>query len=69
MDDIINDEVLGALEYQEVAWVGELETPVLNSDGKLTLVFHDENKEGILDVQRDAYETYLQNEDKYQLQP
>ena len=24
MDDIIKDEVLGELEYQEVAWVGEI---------------------------------------------
>ncbi len=65
MEDIINDEVLGELEYQDVAWVGELETPVLNSEGNLTLVFHDVNKEGILDVQREAYKTYLQNEEKY----
>ncbi|MBR5210065.1 MAG: hypothetical protein IKV67_09455, partial [Paludibacteraceae bacterium] len=65
MKDLIKDNLLGELEFQEVAWVGELETPVLNSDGKLTLAIQDDNKEGILDVQRDAYKTYLQNEEKY----
>ena len=65
MDNLTNDKLFGELEYQEVAWVGELETPVLNSDGLLTLVIHDANKEGILDVQREAYKTYLQNQDKY----
>lgn len=65
MKDLIKDNLLGELEFQEVAWVGELETPVLNSDGKLTLAIQDDNKEGILDVQREAYKTYLQNEETY----
>ncbi len=65
MDDIINDEVLGSLKYNNGVWGRRLDTPVLNSDGNLIIVFQDDNKEGILDVQREAYKTYLQNEDKY----
>ena len=65
MEGIIKDEVIGELEFQDVAWVGELNTPILNSDGNLTLVVHDANKEGILDIQREAYKTYLQNEERY----
>lgn len=65
MEDLIKDKLWGELEYQEVAWVGELNTPILNSDGNLTLVVQDANKEGILDSQREAYKIYLQNEEKY----
>lgn len=65
MVDILNDKVLGELEFQDDSWVGEFDTPVLNSDGNLTLVVQDTNKEGILDVQREVYKIYLQNEEKY----
>ena len=65
MDDIIKDEVFGELDFQEEAWVGSLDAPLYNSDENLTLVIQDYNKEGILDVQREAYKTYLQNADKY----
>lgn len=39
--------------------------PLYNSDGNLILAVQDDNQEGILDIQREAYKTYLQNEDKY----
>ncbi len=66
MEDIINDEVLGELKYlKSNNWGRRLDYPVLNSDGNLILKVQDPNKEGILDVQREAYKTYLQNEDKY----
>lgn len=65
MNDIINDEVLGSLKYNNGAWVRRLEIPVLNSNGNLILAIQDDNNEGILDVQRDAYKTYLQNEEKF----
>ena len=65
MDDIIKDEVFGELDFQEEAWVGSLDAPLYNSDENLTLVIQDYNKEGILDIQREAYKTYLQNEEKY----
>ena len=65
MEDTIKDEVLGELDFQEEAWVGSLDAPLYNSDENLTLVIQDYNKEGILDIQREAYKTYLQNADKY----
>ena len=65
MADMIKDEVLGELDFQEEAWVGSLDAPLYNSDGNLTLVIQDYNKEGILDIQREAYKTYLQNANKY----
>ena len=65
MDDIIKDEVFGELDFQEEAWVGSLDAPLYNSDGNLILAVQDDNKEGILDIQKEAYKTYLQNEEKY----
>lgn len=67
MEEIINDMVLGELKYHKNNfWVKSMDIPVLNSNGNLKLVVQDDNKEGILDVQREAYKTYLQNEEKYQ---
>ena len=66
MEDLIKDEVLGALKYHKNNfWVRPMDAPVLNSEGNLKLVIQDDNKEGILDVQREAYKIYLQNEEKY----
>lgn len=65
MEDLIKDDILGEFKFKNGAWVGLMATPVLNSKGNLKLVIHDINKEGILDVQREAYKTYLQNEEKY----
>ena len=65
MEDIIKDEVVGSLRFHNGVWGRQMDTPVLNSEGKLILVFQDNKKEGILDVQREAYNTYLQNEEKY----
>mgnify|MGYP003305158461 CR=1 FL=1 len=50
MEDIIKDEILGELDFQDDSWVGELDTPFLNSDGNLLFVVQDTNKEGILGV-------------------
>ena len=61
----MEDEILGTLEYKNGAWVGRMDVPLLNSDGNLKFGIQDINKEGILDVQREAYQTYLQNEEKY----
>lgn len=68
MADMIKDEVLGELDFQEEAWVGSLDAPLYNSDENLTLVIQDYNKEGILDIQREAYKTYLQKKDAYFMQ-
>lgn len=65
MGDTLIDDVLGELDFQDDTWVGCLDTPVLNSDGELLFAVQDPNKEGILDIQREAYKTYLQNEERY----
>ena len=67
MEDIIKDEFFGELKYKPNigSWVGITDAPLYNSEGNLKLVVQDLEKEGILDVQREAYKTYLQNADKY----
>ena len=66
MTDILKDEVFGELKYlQRNCWGKRMDAPLYNSDGNLILVVQDDNREGILDIQREAYKTYLQNEDKY----
>lgn len=65
MEDLIKDEFFGELKYLENSWCKRMDAPLYNSDGNLILALQDDNKEGILDVQREAYKTYLQNADKY----
>ena len=67
MEDIIKDEFFGEVKYKPNigSWVGITDAPLYNSEGNLKLVVQDLEKEGILDVQREAYKTYLQNADKY----
>ena len=65
MEDIIKDEFFGELKFRENSWCKRMDASLYNSDGNLILAVQDDNKEGILDVQREAYKTYLQNADKY----
>ena len=66
MADLIKDEVFGELKFlSSNHWGKRMDAPLYNSDGNLILLVQDDNKEGILDVQREAYKTYLQNADKY----
>ena len=65
MEDIIKDEFFGELKFRENSWCKRMNAPLYNSEENLILAVQDDNKEGILDVQREAYKTYLQNADKY----
>jgi len=65
MGDIIKDEVLGELEYNTYVWVRSMDKTLYGSDVVIRVLVQDENQEGILDVQRKAYQTYLENEEKY----
>ena len=65
MADIIKDEVLGELEYNKYVWVRSMDKTLYGSDVVIRVLVQDENQEGILDVQRKAYQTYLENEEKY----
>ena len=65
MEDILKDEFFGELKFRENSWCKRMDAPLYNSDGNLILAVQDDNQEGVLDIQREAYKTYLQNEDKY----
>ena len=65
MADIIKDEVLGELEFYRYVWWRSIGKSLLGQDVMVELLVQDENQEGILDVQRKAYQTYLENEEKY----
>ena len=66
MEDIIKDVVFGEVEFRNnYVWVRSLEKPLFGSDTIVKVLVQDENQEGILDVQRKAYQTYLENEEKY----
>ena len=66
MEDIIKDVVFGEVEFRKnYVWVRSLEKPLFGSDTIVKVLVQDENQQGILDVQRKAYQTYLENEEKY----
>jgi len=65
MADMIKDEVLGELEFDRYVWWRSIGKSLLGQDVMVELLVQDENQEGILDVQRKAYQTYLENEEKY----
>ncbi|MBR4083074.1 MAG: DUF2262 domain-containing protein [Lachnospiraceae bacterium] len=65
MVDIIKDEVFGELEFDRYVWWRSIGKSLLGQDVMVELLVQDENQEGILDVQRKAYQTYLENEEKY----
>ena len=65
MADLIKDEVFGELEFDRYVWWRSIGKSLLGQDVMVELLVQDENQEGILDVQRKAYQTYLENEEKY----
>ncbi|MBR0502083.1 MAG: hypothetical protein IJJ77_02435 [Paludibacteraceae bacterium] len=65
MEELISDEILGTLKYYNNAWCRRMDAPLFNSKGNLILVVQDDDKEGVLDVQRNAYNKYLQNANTY----
>ena len=65
MADMIKDEVLGELEFDRYVWWRSMDKTLYGSDVVIQVLVQDENQEGILDVQRKAYQTYLENEERY----
>lgn len=67
MEIEIKDDILGQLKFDKKLglWWRDMDEPLYNGDENLELNIQDENHEGILDVQREAYKTYLQNAVKY----
>ena len=61
----MDDKVLGELELDGYVWWRSMEKSMFGSDVIVELLVQDENQEGILDIQRKAYQTYLENEERY----
>lgn len=65
MGDMIKDEVFGEVEFEKNIWWRSMDKTLYGSDVVIQVLVQDKNQEGILDVQRKAYQTYLENEEKY----
>ncbi len=65
MADTIKDEIFGEVEYNTYLWWRSMDKTLYGSDVVIRVLVQDENQEGILDVQRKAYQTYLENEERY----
>lgn len=67
MEKEITDKDLGQLKFFEKRkiWWKHTDELLYSSERNLDLWLQDEKHEGILDVQREAYKTYLQNVEKY----
>ena len=62
---MMKDKILGELEFDRYVWWRSMNKSMFGSDVVVELLVQDENQEGILDVQRKAYQTYLENEERY----
>lgn len=65
MGNFLNDKELGQLEYKKNCWRKSLEISLFGTEDVLKLLVQDDNQEGILDVQRKAYNTYKDNVETY----
>ena len=65
MENFLNDKELGQLEYKKNCWRKSLEISLFGTEDVLKLLVQDDNQEGILDVQRKAYNTYMDNVETY----
>jgi len=61
----MKDKILGELEFDRYVWWRSMNKSLFGSDVEVELLIQDENQEGILDVQRKAYQTYMENEERY----
>lgn len=62
----MEDKILGEVEYNNKgSWRKILNKSLFGSDVQIKALVQDENQEGILDVQRKAYQIYMENEERY----
>ena len=61
----MRDKILGDIEFDDCVWWRSMQKSLFGSDEDVELLIQDENNEGILDVQREAFLTYEKNEDRY----
>lgn len=62
----MKDKILGDIEFNNNgSWRRSLNKSLYGSDVVIKVLVQDENQEGILDVQREAFQTYMENEERY----
>ncbi|MBR4839988.1 MAG: hypothetical protein IK005_05875 [Paludibacteraceae bacterium] len=61
----MRDKILGDIEFDDCVWWRSMQKSLFGSDEDVELLIQDENNEGIVDVQREAFLTYEKNEDRY----
>ena len=62
----MEDKILGEVEFNNKgSWRKLLNKTLFGSYEPIKLLVQDENQEGILDVQRKSYQTYMENEERY----
>ncbi len=61
----MKDKIFGEVEFEKNIWWRSLDKSLYGSDVLIRVLVQDENQEGILDVQQKAYQTYMENEERY----
>ena len=61
----MKDKILGELEFDRYVWWRSMGKSLYESDVEMEVLIQDEDEEGILDVQRKGYQTYMENEERY----
>ena len=51
----MNDKVFGEVEYQDGAWMQTVDISLFGREKEMDIIIQDDEKEGILDIQRNAY--------------
>lgn len=57
----INDSIFGQIEYKDNEWIKTIDISLFGREKTMDIIVEDDNKEGILDVQRDAFVLYNEN--------
>lgn len=57
----INDSIFGQIEYKDNEWIKTIDIFLFGREKTMDIIVEDDNKEGILDVQRDAFVLYNEN--------
>ncbi len=57
----INDSIFGQIEYKDNEWIKTIDISLFGREKSMDIIVEDDNKEGILDVQRDAFVLYNEN--------
>ena len=57
----MDDKILGEVEYENGAWTQTVDISLFGREKEMDIIIQDDEKEGILDIQRNAYVTYSKN--------